>query len=532
MPRIAVGSIFTECNQLGGAPLKLAEFERGELSRGDEVLRATAGTVGGMLDALRAGGATPVPLLVASSCPGSEVTADCYTTLKTELLERLRASLPVEGVLLALHGSAAAENAGDLEGDLLTAVRSEVGPAVPIVATLDLHAHVTRTMVEQATALVAWETYPHRDAFTTGARGARLLLDTVRGKCHPTMAMVKVPVVTAAIHGGTDGPSPFADVMRFAKWFEGRGTVLSTNVFLVHPYLDLPEMGSGALVVTDNDLPGAVDLATRIANLYWARRRDLEPEVASPADAIERGRRIAGGPVLLVETADCCGGGAAGDSVATLKALLDAGGTDRAIVPVVDPRAADLCHRAGVGGTVEFELGHQVDPRWGTPVRVQGTVKYLSEGKFRYRGGIFDGQQGDMGGTAVVRVGEIDILITTHGTYDWNGEQLEAVGLDPRAVKFLVVKNPMNYNMAFRPFSTGVFVLDTPGPTPATVKGVPFRNFRDPWFPRFEDLEEPRLWVYTSVNAAETTRGAAPPPLPAHDIARQTELHCGERGRG
>jgi len=484
MLRLAVGSIFTECNHLGGTPLEPGDFERGELTRGETLLATRHGTLGGALAAFREAGATVLPTLAASTCPGGPLTAECYSALKGELLARLVDAFPVDGVLLALHGSATAGNAPDLEGDLLAAVRQLVGPRIPVVATLDLHAHVTEQMVSQATALVAWETYPHRDAFDTGRRGAQLLLDTVAGKCRPTMALAKVPVITAALHGGTDGPGPFADVMRYAKWHESVPGVLSTSVFLVHPYLDLPGLGSGGLVVTNDDAVLARRLACQIARLYWDRRTELEPVVHRPEEAVTLGKQIAGGPVLLVETADCCGGGAAGDSVASLKALLAAGGNERAIVPVVDPAAANLCHTAGLRGQVTVEVGHQVDPRWGTPVCVTGVVNHLSDGRFQYEGGIFDGQVGDMGPTAVLRVGAIDLLVTSRGTYDWNGEQLQSVGLDPRAVKFLVVKNPMNFNMAFRPFATGVFILDTPGPTPASVRNVDFRQLHGRWYPR------------------------------------------------
>jgi microcystin degradation protein MlrC len=314
--RVALGSIFTECNQMGGVPIDLAWFERYELHRGDAILGVKNGVVGGMLQVLAERGATPVPLLYASTCPGGPLTQECYEQLKNELLARLRAVLPVAGVLLPLHGAAAAEQVGDLEGDLIQAIRAIVGPAVPIVATLDLHAHVTAAMVSGADALVAWATYPHRDAFGTGVRGANLLLDALGGRCRPTMVMAKVPVITSAIHGATEGDDPFAKIMRRAKALEGQQGVLSTSVFLVHPNLDQADMGSGALVITDNDPAKATALARDLAEEYWARRFELEPTLYTPAQAIEQGLQIAGGPVILVEAGDCAGGGAAGDSVA------------------------------------------------------------------------------------------------------------------------------------------------------------------------------------------------------------------------
>lgn len=489
--RVALGAIFTECNELGGVPLNLDAFQRYELRRGAEILAIESGVAGGMISVLQQAGCDMVPLLYASTGPGGPLTADCYGQLKGELLDRLRAALPVDGVILPLHGAASAHGVGDLEGDLIAAVRQLVGPAVPIIATLDLHAHVTEQMVFNANALVAWETYPHADAFSTGQRGARLLLETLDGHCRPTMAMAKVPVITGAIHGSTQGNDPFARLMRQTKALENQHDVLSTSLLLVHPYLDQPQMGSGGLVITDGEMDRAVTLATELAAAYWAMRFELEPTIWQPAAAIAAGRQVAGGPILLVETADCAGGGAAGDSVATLVALLAAGVAEPALVPVVDPAAAALCQAAGVGATVTVSLGHGLDDRWGVPIPVNGRVTALGDGHFRYRGGIFDGVDADMGPSAVLAVGSVQVLIMSHATYEWQDEQFLALGLDPRAVKFLVVKNPMNYRMTYGDVARATYILDTPGPTPATIRRVQFQNLQRPYFPL--DAEIPDL---------------------------------------
>lgn len=501
-PRVAIGAIFTECNHLGGAPIDRSWFERFELLCGDDLLAGASGAVAGMLKVLRERGLQPVPLLYASTCPGGPITRGTYEELRGELLERLRAALPVDGVLLPLHGAAAAEHVGDPEGDLIGAVRALVGADTPVVASLDLHAHVTATMVRGADALLAWETYPHRDAVSTGQRAARLLADAMAGRCRPTMAMAKVPVVTGAINGSTEGAGPFADLMRRAKGLEADTGVLSSSMFLVHPYLDLPDMGSGALVVTDGDPERAAQLATGLAEDYWRRRAELEPEVHGPAQAVAAGLRV-DGTVLLVETADCCGGGAAGDSVASLKALLGAALPAPALVPVVDAGAARACHDAGTGNAVTVAVGHCLDPQWGKPVTVTGRVLRLSDGRFRYRGGIWDGLEGGMGASAVLEVpsrggpGAVRILLTTHATYEWADEQFRSVGLDPAAAKFIVAKNPMNYHLSYSPVATATYILDTPGPTPATVRNVPFRNLQRPWFPADPDIPNLRPTLLT-----------------------------------
>ena len=496
-PRIAIGGILTECNHFGGLPIDLSVYEACELFRGDELLQQSASVLGGMLNGLSSGAAVPVPLIFASACAGGPITQDCYRQLRSEWYDRLKQQLPVDGVLLPLHGAALAEGLDDPEGDLIAAARDLVGPDVPLVVTLDLHAHVTAEMVRHADALLAWETYPHHDQYRTGQRAVRLLLDMLAGKCRPTMAMGKVPVITSAIHGSTSGDDPFAELMRFTKSLELRDGILSTSLFLIHPYMDCENMGSGGLVVTDNNLPLAETLADEIARRYWDRRHDLEPETQNPQDAIERGMQIEGGPVILVETSDCCGGGAAGDSIATLSALVDSSCDVSSIVPVVDPEAAQRCHAAGEGAQLSLKLGHQLDPRWGSAQEFAGTVERLSDGRFVYSGGQWEGHHEQMGPTAVFRIGSVRVIIMSRATYDWADEQIRCVGLDPSQMKFIVAKNPMNYRLAWGAIAKAMIVLDTPGPTPATLKHVSFQKLRRPYFPADTDIPDLQPTILT-----------------------------------
>ncbi len=492
--RIAIGNIFTESNDLAGNKTTLADFERTELRRGAEVLEADDGVVGGALSVLRERDVEIIPTLVTSAYPGGILTANCYLTLKNELVDRLRAAQAVDGVIAPMHGAAAVERTehldGDLDGDLLEAIRQTIGPDIPLVATLDLHAHVTEKMVRNANALLAWETYPHRDSFTTGARGAQMLLDILDGKVRPAMALAKVPVLVSAFHGHTEPPGPFADVMQFAKSLEDRPEVASTSALLVHAQLDQPDMGGGGLVITNGDQELATQLAVEIAEMYWHRRFDLEPTALQPADAIAAGRKV-DGPVLLIETADCVGGGAAGDSVATLRALLQTDPPAQSLAMVVDPEAAAACRAAGVNSALTLKLGHKVDPRWGQPIEVTGRVAMLTDGRFVYSGGIWGGQYGEMGPSAKFVSGPVEILIATHPTYDWADEQYRSMGMDPSAAKFFVAKNPMNYRVGYGGRYKEAFVLDTPGPTTVVLSSVDLPNWHRPYFPK--DREIPGL---------------------------------------
>ena len=491
--RVGVGGIFIECNHFTAQLVDRAAFERSEWLTGEALLAKDTGVIGGMLSVLRDVGCEPVPLFYASACPSGAVEAAVYDELKSELLRRLSDAGELDGVLLCLHGAGAAVNAPDLEGDLAGAVRAKAGEATPIVGTLDLHAHVTPEILVQTDALLAWETYPHEDAFETGERGARAMIEILGGRLKPVMALAKVPVLVSAIHGQTKPPGPFADVMQEAKRLEGEGAVFSVNPILVHPYLNMPDMGGGVLVVANDDESGAVSLAKR----YWKKRFELQSETVSPADAVRRGLQSKGGPVLLVETADCCGGGASGDSVHTLRALLAEAPEQAAIVPVVDPGAAQVAHSAGLGQAIRLRLGHQLDPQWGDPVEVEGVVTKLNDGTFVYRGGIWDGRAGDMGRTAVVAVGPIQIVISSNATYDWMTEQYDLLDLSPADCKFVVAKNPMNYQQAYAGVMKAAYVLDTPGPTPANTNALPYTAMSSGWFPAEPEhtIDEPEVLV-------------------------------------
>ena len=487
--RVAVGSILTECNQFGGKLIEHAEFARSQLARGQDVMSIEGGAVGGMLHTLRGRDADIVPLVVASAYPGGPIAQECYAQLKADLLEDLTGALPVDGVLLALHGAAVTTEIGDVEGDLIAATRAIVGPDVPVVGTLDLHANVTTQMMRHADGLVAWETYPHVDPFTTGVRGASLLLGTLDGAHKPAMAMAKVPILTSAINASTVGEGPFADVMRLAKSFEEQPGILSTSAFHAHATLDVAEMGGGGLVITDGDEELAATLANQIANLMWEKRFALEPDTLTPEEAVSEGLKIPGGPIILVECGDCVGGGAAGDSVATIPALQNLS-EGFAIIPVVDPEAAAQCLEAGVGKTVTVALGHKVDPQWGSPQSLTGTVRTVSDGNFQYTGGIWAHEWAEMGPSAVLECDSAQILITTYGTYEWRDEQFRALNMDIEGAKFIVAKNPMNYRQTYNEIANGEFILDTPGATPPTLKRFTYHNVPRPYFPLVDEIPD------------------------------------------
>lgn len=496
--RIAIGSMSNETSHFLTTMSTLEHWQNNYVLHQQDVfsLRGTDSEIAGMLTVLDRQAVEIVPLMAAGAVAGGPNTEACYQYLKAGLLTPLQAALPVDGVILALHGSMTAISEDDTEGDILAAVRQLVGENVPIIATLDLHAHITEKMIQNANGLVGYTHYPHDDAFSTGERGATLLLQSIQGKVKLTMAMAKVPVISSGVRGMTFGDAPMAHLTRRARELEADPAILSVSIFHVHPTNDLPGMGSGGLVITDGDLARAQDEAIGLAEEYWARRWAFEPEILSIETAIARGRQVAGGPILLVDTADCVGGGAAGDSVALLQRLLALQVTEPTFLMVVDPEAAQRCAQVGIGGQIALQLGYGIDASWGQPIPVSGVVRHLLDGDFVYTGGVYGGTRTSMGLSAVLAIGNIQVLIMSKPTYDWADEQFRTAGLDVRRAKFIGVKNPMNYQYAYEGIAKAAYIVDTPGPTPATMKHLAYKRLQRPFFPQDEDIPDLKPTVF------------------------------------
>jgi microcystin degradation protein MlrC len=271
--------------------------------------------------------------------------------------------------------------------------------------------------------------------------------------------------------------------MRQAKEMESRPGVLCVSLFQVGSYIDIPDTGCGPVVITNGDPALAERLARELAASWWDVREEFLVPTMSVAEAIDAGRRIEGGPVLLLDTADTTGGGAAGDSIALVKGLLEARVAEPCLAMAIDPEVAARCATLAPGAMLTADIGHKIDPQWGQPLRVTAELVRTSDGRFRYSGGIFGGTWSSMGPSAVLRIVSIELLVMSHPTYDWAYEQYESVGLDPRAGKFVGVKNMMNFRKGYAGIMKGFFVARLPGPTPIEYRDLPFERLSRPMYP-------------------------------------------------
>lgn len=487
--RVAVGGIIHETHTFAEPLTELEQFTEQSLYRGAELITALAGTssgVGGMLAGCAAVGIEPVPTLYAAAMPSGMVRGSAYSALRDELIDRLAATLPLDGVLLALHGAMVAEDEPDVEGDLLAQVRALVGPQIPIVVELDMHGNISPRSVALADLLVAFNTNPHIDPYERGVEAATLMGRLLRERLQPTTAFVQPPLVLAPQATGT-ADMPLRAVHARAAELRVDPAVLAISVLAGFAYADTPDTGASIIVTTAADPERAQRYAHELADLLMAERAAALPTLYPPAEAVQRALSMPGGPIILVDSADNIGGGSPGDGTDALRALLAAQVPPSAVV-LADPAAVALCWEAGAGASVELEVGGKVDRMHGEPVAVRGVVQRLSDGVFpcELKANHFAAFYGDtirMGRTAWLQVDQVNIILTERKTPPFDLAQLRGVGVIPEAQKLIVVKSAVAYRAAYMPIAAGVVEMDTAGLCSANLSRFPYRHLRRPIFP-------------------------------------------------
>ena len=167
-----------------------------------------------------------LPLVHARALPGGPVDPDFYLAFKAELLERLRAARPLDGLVLDIHGAMSVVGLIDAEADLATAVRKTVGPACLISAPMDPHGNMSRRLVDVLDLATSHRMSPHEDAARTRERAIANLVRCLRERIAPRRAWVRVPVLLAGERACTrDEPARGAEPSDLAFAYFDYGAV-------------------------------------------------------------------------------------------------------------------------------------------------------------------------------------------------------------------------------------------------------------------------------------------------------------------
>lgn len=492
--RVALGGIMHETHVFAEVPTGLADFEDGTFHRGDDLLEAMRGTRAGLAGMMEVGeqlGWELAPTLYTMAMPSGTVEQAAYEELVGELVERLRAALPLDGVLLMLHGAMVTDDLLDPEGDILRRVREVVGEEMPVVVEMDMHGNISPEMTRLADAVVAFDTNPHIDAYVRGAEAASILRMILDGEIAPVVGIYQTRLLLAPQVTGTDD-LPLRAAQELARRFEREEGTVCVSVFGGFAYADTPFTRCSIVVTTDGDVERAGKIAREIGEVTEKQARGVQIAAVPAEEAVQRALEMPGGPVMLVDSADNIGGGTPGDGTDALRALL-AAEVQEATVMLADGEAVEACREAGVGATVSLEVGGKTDSWHGEPVQVEGEVRAITDGWFDFEmanGHLasFRGKGMDMGPTVWLRVGGINLILNTHKTPPFDLGQVRSVGIEPEGQKIIAVKAAVGYQAAYMPIAAGVVEMDTAGLCTANLGRFPYEHLDRPLYPLDEML--------------------------------------------
>ncbi|HZV91943.1 MAG TPA: M81 family metallopeptidase [Caldimonas sp.] len=477
--RVFTGCLATETNTFAPMPTGLGAFrDRGYYAAGThpEALSFFAAPLWAARQRARERGWTLVEGMVAAAQPGGTTTRAAYELLRDELLGDLRAAMPVDMVVLGLHGAMVADGYDDCEGDLLAKVREIVGPKVVVGAELDPHNHLTPAMLTNADLLISFKEYPHTDVLERAWELVDLCAATVEKRLRPVAAAVDCEMLVT-MHTSRQPARAFVDRIQS---LEGKDGILSISVSHGFAWGDTEHMGTQILVYADDDAAKAATMARRLADELIGMREQLRIRFPGIDEALDEALAFEGGPVVLSDGADNPGGGAPGDSTFILRRMLERGIGNACLGPLWDPVAAKIAFEAGPGARLALRLGGKIGPLSGDPIDAVCTVKAVLPDM------IMTGLAGTplaMGDSALVETAGIEIVLISLRNQAMGTDLFTQLGCDLATKKIIVVKSSQHFFASFSKVARHVIYVGAPGAVAIDLDTLPYCKIRRPKWP-------------------------------------------------
>jgi microcystin degradation protein MlrC len=464
--KIAVGGIHTECSTYSPVLMAVEDFR---VLRGSDLFGAE------YFNFLTADGVEHLPLLHARAVPGGPVSRVAYDTFKSEFLDLLKAALPIDGLYLAMHGAMNVEGMDDAEGDWIAAARAVVGPDVVVAASYDLHGNVSQKIIDQLDIFAGYRTAPHIDVRDTMVRAWSMLVDALKTGQRPGVAWAPVPVLWPGERTSTED-EPAKALYGVLPEFDLRDGVLDANLMVGYVWADEPR-ATACAVVTASDKLAAAKAAEEIALSYWDAREDFRfGPVTGPLDAmLDIAENTQTRPVILADSADNPTGGGVGDRADVLNALISRGFDGALIAGITDRPAVEACFAAGEGATLSLSIGGSLDPS-SVPAKVNAKVLTLADSASAAER------------QAVVTIGGITVVLAARRRPYHNIADFTQLGLDPAAVRLLVVKSGY-LSPELAPIANPSLMALTQGVVNQDIEGLVSNRRARPSFPFDRDFD-------------------------------------------
>ena len=483
--KFVVGLASHETNTFAPVKTELQHFQERTLYYGKEIFSVFKGTktsIGGFIHAAEKHQIELVPTIAASAMPSGFVTSKAYEHIRGKILDGIKTAGDVDGIVLALHGSMAVEGLGNAEGDLMSHVRSIMGLGKPIACTLDLHATVTRSLMESCDLIFGFDTNPHVDSYERAVEAVEATKNMIDGKIRPVKAIRKPPMMPPTINMRTT-EGPMVKILERAFEIEKDARVINVSVAGGFPYVDTNEAGFSVVVITNGEKDLAEKYAQEISDLAWSLRKNFIKPLTPVSEGIQRAMRAKDGPVVLADVADNPGGGGSGDGTVVLKTLIEMDASNVGFAVIKDPEVVGKAISMGVGGVLSCMVGGKTDQLHGTPVQINGAIRTISDGEFVNKGPMGTGSKSYLGKTVVLDINGIELLVSERKMAPNDPEIFRRHGIEPTEKKILVVKSRGHFRAAYEKFSKEIIEVDAPGLTTPNLKQFPYKNVRRPIFP-------------------------------------------------
>src|SRR5580700_308025 len=491
--RVLTGRFMHETNTFSVQKTDIAMWRRRDFHRDNEIpaaFRGTRSALGATFEAADKYGWTLIHPISANANPSGTVTDDAFEEIGGMMLQAAERQKPIDGVLLHLHGAMVVDSYEDGEGELLARLRRILGPDVPIIVTLDLHANVTQQMADNASAMIAFRTYPHIDQYERAWQGAELLVRAMNGEVKPRTVIARRPMIYG-LDRGRHQKGPMAELIARGEALENSGEALVASVCAGFSRANIRDVGPSVTVTVDElagpgTAPPAQEVAEAFMDYAWETREYESFTLLSVAEAVARAKEGKPGdkPLVIADYTDNPGGGGYGDATAFLKGLVEAGVERVAFHAICDPEAVTAGMRAGIGMRTTIALGGKTDPAMGGgPLSLTGEVTHLTNGKFIAYGPMGGGLARDYGPSLVFRVGGIDIICITNNGQAVDLGQFTLLGIDPTRYSTVCVKSMQHFRAAFEPIAREVILVDTGALCSETYTPELFDKVRRPVWP-------------------------------------------------
>jgi len=490
--RLLIAMMKHETNTFSPVPTPLARFGHGPGPLyGEAAVRAYRGTgtgLGAFLDLAAREGAEIVVPIAAGAPPSGPVEDAAYAEITDRICDAV-AKGGFDGIMLDLHGAMVTQSLEDGEGEFLKRLRA-IAPETPIAVSLDMHANLYDAMIANATVVTGYRTYPHVDTYETAKLAGEILLRAIRGEVRPVMAWRNEPMLPHVMRQGTDD-HPNKELQHRCAAMSAEGA-LAASLFTGFPHADITNAGLSAVVVTDADRKLAEELRDELLGRAWVEREAFVYQLEPLQQSIARARAMpppapGEGPIVLLDHCDNCASGGTMDTTAVLAEILRQGLENVAAFAIYDPQAVQQAIAAGIGARVTLSIGGKIAmpaiPAESPPLIVSGTVKTISNGRYKNRGPMARGVEMDMGAAVVLDTGAVDIALISRHVEPSDLNCLLALGIDPMQKRYVMLKSRIHWRAGLGKLASAVVECAGVGVCTSDYDQLQFNRVRRPIYP-------------------------------------------------